>query len=274
MLGELHRLILLFLLLGDGACGFGEREGVQTQLRARITRVTRMARVARVRGGVSSEGGLQNENEEKPVFIFATGRSGSTTVMRMLNTIPGAHICGETMGALGFLSAFYEALEQTRAHGDSVFPTNISAKLWAPGEFPAWSNSFKLEDALRDGRVLVRNLFKRDKFDTIWGSKDIRHHCKHSRLLKLLFPHARIIYHYRQNIEKQKLSAWYNGDRSAATTLAKENADLIKCHEANKDWTFLSNLEGRCLKFSPPSLYHVFGLLLQTFCTPQTTLCA
>ena len=268
MLGQLQHFVLLFLLLGDGACspstwharvhlsktvrtkwlgangshargapGFGGREGAQTPLRA--------------------DRGLQRglQNEEKPVFVFATGRSGSTTVMRMLNTIPGAHICGETMGALGFLSAFYEALEKTRAHGDSVYPLNISAKLWAPGEFPAWSNSFKLQDVLRDSRVLVRNLFRRDARDTMWGSKDIRHHCGHSRLLKLLFPHVRIIYPYRQSIEKQKLSAWYSGDQSAATTLAKENADLIKCHQANRDWTFLSNLEGRCfpLKFVLPS---------------------
>ena len=48
--------------------------------------------------------------EDKIVLICATGRSGSTTMQRIINTIPGSNICGENYGAVNSLLDFYNKL--------------------------------------------------------------------------------------------------------------------------------------------------------------------
>ena len=45
--------------------------------------------------------------EDKIVLICATGRSGSTTLQRIINTIPNSNICGENHGAINSLLEFY-----------------------------------------------------------------------------------------------------------------------------------------------------------------------
>lgn len=45
--------------------------------------------------------------DDKIVLICATGRSGSTTMQRIINTIPGSNICGENYGAINSLLDFY-----------------------------------------------------------------------------------------------------------------------------------------------------------------------
>ena len=46
--------------------------------------------------------------DDKVVIICATGRSGSTTMLRLLNTIPNSNICGENNGAIINLLEFYK----------------------------------------------------------------------------------------------------------------------------------------------------------------------
>ena len=47
---------------------------------------------------------------DKIVLICATGRSGSTTLQRIINTIPNSNICGENYGAINSLLDFYVKL--------------------------------------------------------------------------------------------------------------------------------------------------------------------
>lgn len=50
------------------------------------------------------------------VVIVATGRSGSTTIMSMLNLVPGVYIAGENAGAAAILSDLYKAAQTTTQH--------------------------------------------------------------------------------------------------------------------------------------------------------------
>ena len=47
------------------------------------------------------------------VFIVAQGRSGSTLLLKLLNSIKGYNICGENHGAISQLSAFYDSVLRT-----------------------------------------------------------------------------------------------------------------------------------------------------------------
>ena len=49
--------------------------------------------------------------DDKIVLICATGRSGSTTMQRILNTIPNSNICGENAGAINSLLEFYRRIK-------------------------------------------------------------------------------------------------------------------------------------------------------------------
>ena len=49
--------------------------------------------------------------DDNIVLICATGRSGSTTMQRIINTIPNSNICGENFGAINSLLDFYRKIQ-------------------------------------------------------------------------------------------------------------------------------------------------------------------
>ena len=51
-----------------------------------------------------------NFNNLEFVLICATGRSGSTTLQQIINTIPNSNICGENGGAINNLQNFIKIL--------------------------------------------------------------------------------------------------------------------------------------------------------------------
>ena len=79
---------------------------------------------------------------DKVILICATGRSGSTTMQRIINTIPNSNICGENYGALNSLLEFYHRIKYTTANYvpghlnpasyDDIISKNVK---------PAWYNS-------------------------------------------------------------------------------------------------------------------------------------
>ena len=50
---------------------------------------------------------------DKIVLICATGRSGSTTMQRIINSVPNSNICGENFGAINSLLEFYKNIKTT-----------------------------------------------------------------------------------------------------------------------------------------------------------------
>ena len=63
---------------------------------------------------------LNPNSLDKIVLLCCTGRSGSTTLQRIMNSIPNSNICGENYGAINSLLLFYKKLKQTtflQVHG-------------------------------------------------------------------------------------------------------------------------------------------------------------
>ena len=79
--------------------------------------------------------------DDKIILICATGRSGSTSLQRIINTIPNSNICGENFGAVNSLLECYKRLKTSTfkfvpgglnpATYDEIIAQNIK---------PAWYN--------------------------------------------------------------------------------------------------------------------------------------
>ena len=105
---------------------------------------------------------------DKIIVICATCRSGSTTLQRIINSIPFSNICGENMGAVNSLLEFYKRLK-------------ISTKEFIPGHLkpvsfdqlidkkikPSWYNSYNLDEIVKMIQILIMKLFKKNNTTTI-----------------------------------------------------------------------------------------------------------
>ena len=80
----------------------------------------------------------------KFLFVVATGRSGSTTVMDMLNGVPGIFISGENFGEMGLLRQLYNERAQTRKEMIRI-----------TGQFPATTNQADNNDTIVDHAELL-----------------------------------------------------------------------------------------------------------------------
>jgi len=185
--------------------------------------------------------------DDKIVLICATGRSGSTTLQRILNTIPGSNICGENFGAVNSLLDFY-------------FKLHVSCNDYIPGHYnpasyedivtknvkPSWYNSFKMRNMEQRVRETIITMFKKDSNTKLWGFKEIRYDNNRIKLLKyfkLLFPQTKIIIQVRENIHAQSKSGWHKDDKNAVPFLKKTSQELIAFALENKEWCYLTSFE-------------------------------
>ena len=110
------------------------------------------------------------------VLICATGRSGSTTMQRIINTIPNSNICGENFGAINSLLDFYRKIKQTSidyvpGHFKPASFENIVSK----NVKPSWYNSYNIQEIEQKIRETIISMFKKDSNTKLWGFKEIRY---------------------------------------------------------------------------------------------------
>lgn len=184
---------------------------------------------------------------DKVVLICATGRSGSTTLQRMINTIPNSNICGENYGAINSLLDFYVKLHATStdqvpghyrpASYEEIISKNVK---------PSWYNSYQMPVMEQKIRDLVVAMFKKDEATNVWGFKEIRYDNKKFRLLlmfKQLFPQTKVIVHIRENIGAQSQSGWYKQDANSIHDLQHMNQELYNFCCQHQEWCFFSTFE-------------------------------
>ena len=99
---------------------------------------------------------------DKIVLICATGRSGSTSLQRILNTIPNSNICGENAGAINSLLEFYRRIKFSSinyipGHFNPVSYEDIISK----NVKPAWYNSYNFNQITHLIRMTIINMFKK-----------------------------------------------------------------------------------------------------------------
>jgi hypothetical protein len=185
--------------------------------------------------------------DDKIVLICATGRSGSTTMQRLINTIPNSNICGENFGAINSLLEFYRRIKYstinnipghlTPASYESIISKNIK---------PAWYNSYNYSQIIHLIKITIVNMFKKNETTNLWGFKEIRYDngdIKYIEDFKELFPQTKVIIQIRENIGLQSQSGWHKNNKNAVQFLKKLNKELVEFYSKHRDYCYLTSFE-------------------------------
>jgi hypothetical protein len=196
---------------------------------------------------------------EKFILIVAIGRSGSTTLQRILNTIPNSNITGENENAIINLLMCYQNLKKTLTYNCMSESIDICINNHIK---PAWYNSFDILKIKKEIQKLIINILSNNENNRVLGFKEIRYY-KCINLLDIfieLFPNTKIICHYREDINKLLKSGWWK---------MKDKADIIKYtneiklyYNKHKDYCYLSTMEKMLI---PDNIKKMFTFLEEPF---------
>jgi hypothetical protein len=185
--------------------------------------------------------------EDKIVLICAVGRSGSTTMQRILNTIPNSNICGENYAAINSLLEFYIRLKETT---DTQVPgrtTPFTYEYLIEKKFkPCWYNSYHIVEITKKIKEMIISMFKINEMTNVWGFKEIRYengNIKYLTTFKELFPQTKVIIQIRENIVAQSKSGWFKHDTNAINFLKKTNKELHNFYIKNNNFCYLTSFE-------------------------------
>jgi len=210
---------------------------------------------------------IKNFEEDKIILICAVGRSGSTTLQLILNTIPNANICGENNGAINHLLEFYREIKYTQYKFNNEFSKlnndnkkNIF-KIFQHGMKPAWFNNFDFEKIKQHIRNTIITMFKNDYGTNVWGFKEIRYDGKLGLLKEFreLFPQTKVILNIREDIRKQSNSAWFKQDPVSFQKIKNQNNQMISFYNENQQFCFLNTLEKMYNKQHMTNLFRFIG---------------
>ena len=153
------------------------------------------------------------------LFIASTGRSGSSTIMHMLNQVPGIMVAGENYGQLAVL-----------AHGRDLVDKAEAAALHTAAWTSQRADRAKLAESVRTWLDAIAPL------GTIRGFKEIRWAPISSRVsgsddplrvfrfLQESLPCSRMVFSYRKNLTRQLESSFHR--KSKPDELAARDHDL------------------------------------------------
>ena len=147
------------------------------------------------------------------VFVMTYGRSGSTLVQGLLNSIPGYLIRGENSAALNHLYAFHQTLLDESHRGNLVNRRKVTHPFYGMPDFPP-------EASLAGIRRLVLDTVLRPEPDTrVTGFKEIRWYhedlAEYVDFLGQVFPGARFVVNTRNQADVLKSKWWAKKDNSA-----------------------------------------------------------
>ena len=94
------------------------------------------------------------------ILILSCGRSGSTLLQRVLNTIEGYNICGENYGAIEDLLLFYHKLKYSDRFIPRIENKELTYQECINKEIkPCWYNTFDLSLIKNQIRNIILNMF-------------------------------------------------------------------------------------------------------------------
>lgn len=167
------------------------------------------------------------------IMILGTGRSGSTSALRMINQLPGVVVTGEHHGQLLELRKFHEKLDKTaKMHGPAWTPQLERRR------FACWVHLW---------------------YANVTGFKEIRYNSADMlEFIARVFPTARFVLTYRMKKDAQLRSRKAApGFKPNAAALEAETQALLQFHERRPDSTFLLPLE----RFSLATFNSLFAFL-------------
>ena len=179
-------------------------------------------RVARLRDGRGGAGAGGGEGLGY-VFVVTYGRSGSTLLMGVLNSLPGYLVRGENGGAAHHLFRFHATLATEKARAEPRVLRQRTHPWFGIADVP-------LARSVADSRRLLLDTVLRPREDTrVTGFKEIRWAQPdleaYVAWLREVFPGARFVVNTRAHADVLKSKWWAEGDRSA--TLAAIETRLL-----------------------------------------------
>ncbi len=146
------------------------------------------------------------------VFVVTYGRSGSTLLTGILNSIPGYLIRGENRDALHHLFLFHQTLATEKDRVPRAKVRQRTHPFFGIGDVP-------LEKSIRQCRQLVLSTLLRPQEETrVTGFKEIRWNQpdleEYVAWLRELFPEAKFLVNTRKHEDVLKSGWWAEGDHA------------------------------------------------------------
>jgi hypothetical protein len=154
------------------------------------------------------------------VFVATYGRSGSTLLMGLLNSIPGYLLRGENWDALHHLYLFHRTLAEGSRRWEPARLRQRTHPFYGAGDFPE-------RRSLEGIRALVLDTVLRPKDGTrVTGFKEIRWYGEdveaYVAWLREVFPGARFVVNTRAHDEVLRSGWWAKHPESAEALPANE----------------------------------------------------
>jgi len=198
----------------------------------------------------------KNNKEYKFILICSTGRTGSTTLQRIINTIPNTNIYGENDNTILHLLEFCNSLDNLNIiNKEYNFFTNNNLK-------PCWYNNFDKEILINQIKQMIINFLDKDNVFKTIGFKEIRYNEINIDMLKIffkLFPNTKIILNYRNDVEKQAISSWFKDESNSKEKIIKLNKIFKDFYELNREFTYLFSFEDLFDSEKIKSLFEYLG---------------
>jgi hypothetical protein len=201
-------------------------------------------------------------DNDKIVLLCCVGRSGSTTLQRIINTVPNSNICGENHGAVIDLLRFYKNIKKT------TFDQVVGGKKPVKYDFlieknvkPAWYNSYNYDEVVSMVKFLIMRLFKNSVETSLWGFKEIRYDESNIDLIeefKELFPQTKVIVLIRENMSKQAQSGWFKNDPNSIKLIKNHSECLVNFFKKHPDYVHLLTFERM---FNKANLWEMFRFI-------------
>ena len=177
-------------------------------------------------------------NEMKFILICATGRSASTTLQRIINTIEESNINGENWGAINQLLESYMSIKKTNKW---IIHRYVEGKTKIK---PAWYNCYNFENVKNNIKNTILSIITNDNSKKVIGFKEIRYYTKIYLIDYFieLFPNTKVICHIDDDINRQCKSGWWSID--SKKHIEKHNNQLINYSKSNENCylSYMKNL--------------------------------
>ena len=181
----------------------------------------------------------------KFILIVSTPRSASTTLQRILNTIPNSNINGENCGAIINILECYRNIKKTVEH----IPKNKYGQVMSLVRLEKWNvkpcfyNIFDFESVKKKIQDLIVNILSNNKNYKIIGFKEIMWYENIELLNEFLelFPNTKIVCHIQEDIQSQANSTFFNNE-SKYDYLKEYTEEIVEYVDKN-DNCYLSTRE-------------------------------